>query len=164
MIKIASLFFVLFSLNAQAFVVSSQCPAQINVSVESLKPLALNSEIESDPFVKSSWSQLQSEENRVEQFKILTRTESALCVYTSGKNAIFLQTNNFQDELMINFGQNTYFRINVLKYSPNSLVLADDESRTALMAAKLQLDSDGGSYVIGEQAIAKAASLEIDLN
>jgi len=162
--KLLIIFVLTFSVNGWALVQSSQCPEQFTATFKNINKVELNPAIEENFFVKTAWERMQPKKEVTQLFKILTRTESALCVYVGGGKAVYLQTNNFQDELVIPYDQDqtTYFRLNVSSFSPKHLEL---ESTTALnlFAPILFIDSDGGTYQLGDEKVGIAESVNIHL-
>lgn len=148
---------------AHAKVESQNCPENFSISYYDITKSPLTTQIKNDPLLKQAWSSVKETQKLTQEFKISSRTSSALCVYTNGKAAVFLQTNNGVDELVVPFAQNLYFRTKVLSFANDYIELAIDEDSKKLLAPVYQMDSDGGSNVIDEVEVGTAEAVNVQV-
>lgn len=151
------------SLHVSAKVESQNCPESFSISYYDITKSPLTSQIKNNPLLKQAWDAVKATQKLSQEFKISSRTSSALCVYTNGKAAVFLQTNNGVDELVVPFAQNLYFRTKVLSFANDYIELAIDEDSKKLLTPVYQIDSDGGSNVIDEVEVGTAEAVNVQV-
>ncbi len=154
---------ILLSTTSFAFVDSKNCPDIFSITYYNISRGPLTAEIKNDWSLKAGWDQVKEAQKLVLEFKISTRSTTALCVYTNGKVAAFLQTNDGVDELMIPYNNSLYFRTKVLSFSSEYIELAVDEESKDILAPKISIDSDGGTNVTGEFEVGEAEAVNVQV-
>lgn len=152
----------LFASPAFSMVSSVNCPSEIHVDFMNIKKSEMTEEIQSNFFLQHFWEKMIPNDRYTETFKILTRSESTLCVYVGNGKVAYLQTNNFEDELMVTYDreQNSYFRLKIASFSPKHIELAKQNLR--LLSPILSVGGDSISQ-IGEGQIGEAASVNLSV-
>lgn len=151
------------SFSAFALVESKNCPEKFSITYSNITRAPLSSEIEDSWSVKAGWSTVTNDQSLAQEFKISTRSDTALCVYTNGKVAVFLQTNDGVDELLVPYNYNVYFRTKVLSFSNDYIELAVDKDSKNIFAPILQIDSDGGVNAAGEVKVGEAEAVNVEV-
>lgn len=151
----------LFSFSAFGLVDSKNCPESFEITYTDIMRAPLSPEIEDSWSVKAGWSTLKNVTEFHQTFAISTRTNSALCVYTNGKVAVFLQTNDGVDELAVPYNHNLFFRTKIVSFSKNHIDLNMNKSSLEILAQILVPDSDGGAMAMGEVAVGEAQSVQL---
>lgn len=155
-------FLALFSFSSFALVDSKNCPKSFSVTYSNITRSPLTAEIESSWSVKSFWERFQNAEKLERFFVISTRSNTALCVYTSNNFAALLQTNNGVDEIAVPFDYNVFFRTKVISFSPNHIEISNDNASRDLLAPIFVLNSDSVS-IEGEVKIGTAEKVEVNI-
>lgn len=155
----------LISFSAFSLVESKNCPDAFSISYFDISRAPLTAEIENSWSLKIAWDSIHKIQKTEQVFKISSRTNSALCVYTDGKVAAFLQTNNGIDELFVPFNENVnlFFRSKILTFSSEYIELAVDEESKSIYGQKLRSNSEGGYESIGESVIGSAQAINIQV-
>jgi hypothetical protein len=152
-----------FSLSASAFVESKNCPSKIGVTLFDITRAQSREEIQNNWSVKSAWESFSNQDKLDQKFSIVSRTDSALCVYSNGHQALFLETNNGVDELVIPVNEKLYMRTKILSFGKDFIEPAIDEESKQVVAPIIQLDSDGGSMTVGEVSVGEVEAIDIDV-
>ena len=145
-----------------SMVSSVNCPSEIHVDFSEIKKSEISEEIQKNVFLQMFWEKMIPSERYTETFKILTRSESTLCVYVGNAKVAYLQTNNFEDELMVTYDreQNSYFRLKITSFSPNHIELSKQNLK--LLSPILEAGGDSVTQ-IGEGQIGEAASVKLSV-
>lgn len=160
------LFLSIFSFQAFSYVDSANCPETFTITYTDVSRVALNPAIENDLFAKMAWDRLKGlNRTLVYKFKISTRSDSALCVYTAADSAAYLQTNDGVDELVVGFdftqGLLLYFQTKVLSFSSNHIeVETDVESRSL---TSLVYPNPTSGEVVRTVPVAEAKSVSVKM-
>lgn len=158
--KLFTLLALILSTNTFAYVDSSQCPEEISIEILQTTKSELNTKIESEWSVKFAWEKMEPMERVLENFSILTRS-GTLCVYVGGGKAVYLQTNNFVDELAVPYDtqQSVYFRFKISSFSRKHIDLIQGQEFT-LFAPILFIGGDSVTQ-IGEEKIGQAQAVNL---
>lgn len=154
---------VLVSLQANAMIESQRCPEAFSISYYDISKSPLTPTIKNDRLLKKVWDSVKATQKLVQEFRILTRSSSALCAYTSGKAVAFLQTRNGFDELVVPFSQNLYFRTKVLSFELDYIELAVDDESKKLQTPVFQIDTNGRPTMIGETEVGTAEAVNVQV-
>ncbi len=145
------------SVQAFALVNPKFCPERLELSAQKISVVSLNTTIDENPFAKIAWEDLSNTVSIKESFKLVSRTGQSLCIYSNGQSALYLQTNDGQDELVYSKDQ-MFLRVAIKSLTPYSLVT---ETKGSIIAPLLQIDSDGGSNSNGEVKLADVAQVNV---
>ena len=150
------------SFSSWALVDAKKCPAKFEITYYDISRGPLTRTVMNNPIYKMAWDKIQETKKFEQIFKITSRTDTALCVYSNGINGALLQTNNGIDELVIPYKDELYFRTKVLSFSNDYIELAVDEDSKDIYTPIKEYDSDGGYNVVGELPVGKAQAVNIE--